>query len=50
MKFNKKGKIDNIISITIGLFIFTALIGFVNTQINSTQDNLTGGASVLLGF
>jgi len=52
MKLGKKGtfEIKSFINVVLGVFIFTALIGTIATQITSAQANLSGGASVLLGL
>lgn len=49
---NKKAKynIDSFIQTVLGVFIFTALIGTIATQITSAQANLSGGAAILLGL
>lgn len=48
----KKGafSMDNFIETVLGVFVFTALIGTVAAQIVSAQNNLTGGAAILLGL
>lgn len=48
----KKGtyNIDKFIQTVLGVFIFTALIGTIATQITTAQSNVSGGASVLLGL
>lgn len=52
MKLARKGafSIDNFITTVLGVFIFTALIGTIASQIVSAQANVTGGASILLGL
>lgn len=53
MKLLKKGNfsIEKFIPVVLGVFVFTALIGNIASQVVSAQGgNVTGGASVLLGL
>lgn len=42
--------VDAFINVVLGVFIFTALIGTIASQVTAGQQNLTGGASILLGL
>jgi len=52
MKLGNKAdfKIGSFINVVLGVFVFTALIGTIATQITAAQSNLSGGASILLGL
>lgn len=40
--------VSRIIDMTIVVFVFSALIGSIATQVTNAQHNLSGGASVLM--
>lgn len=42
--------IDSFINIVLMVFIFSALIGTVATQITSSQANLSGATAIMLGL
>lgn len=48
----KKGSfaMDKFIETVLGVFVFTALIGTVASQVITAQNNLSGGASILIGL